>query len=616
MPSPPPVDRRAPLAVAVLLALAVYWLLAPLWPELTTHLLGDAETDAIRGMWSFDHVRRSMIPPDTPIWSDQINVPGGVTALALPWVSAVLLAPLGGLVGPLVGWNLGLAVLLWAAGFGAAALGREVSGSWAAGAAAGGVVLAQPMLLHAIGDGTPEHLAIWSMPLFLAAAHRALRLQAPRWGIAAGLLAAVIALDSPYHAIYTALIGALALPWAALGGLRRPERRLALAWTLGCMILVGGLSAGLIGALYQTFELSSSSSSDDSAARLLAMNAADLRTWWLHDFKDAAVREASLAPTVIPAAMLWGCLALAVVGLPRSLPWTLTGMLLLCLSLGLNSRMPTQLTYWIGDAGTEVGRVVLEINRRLCVLPGLDRIRFPQRWLVPSALCFAVGASAGLGRLARLPYARRAAPALAVVLVAGAALSGLRSSRLDIGFFSQPIIAVDFATWLRDQPGGGAVIHLPQMRPPPPSGLRTDLPVFANLDDALTSADTLYFQILHGRPMTGYPNLKTIKAEAPSPAIIKLFRDWDDLTLPETSGRGIPPSASDPRAEGTRSAAIRELYVKGLRWVAIDLGAYNDEALGILRDQIGLWAAEERTFEQGDGVLVIRLAARASATAD
>ena len=42
------------LWAAILLAILVYWLLLPIWPKLNTHIIGDAGTDAIRGMWSLE----------------------------------------------------------------------------------------------------------------------------------------------------------------------------------------------------------------------------------------------------------------------------------------------------------------------------------------------------------------------------------------------------------------------------------------------------------------------------------------------------------------------------------------------------------------------------------
>lgn len=596
------------MAVALLLAASVYWLLAPLWPSLGTHILGDQDTDTIRGMWGFDHLRRSLIPPNTPLWSEMVNFPEGAVALVLPWISGQLLAPLGGLFGPLAGYNLGLAVLLWAAGFCTAVLVYETTSSWPAAAVAGGAMLAQPMLLHAIGDGTPEHLAVWSVPLFLAAAHRALVVKTPRWGILTGLAAGVVVLDSPYHAIYALCTAPIVLPWA-IGRLNTPAARSQLLWTICAMLLVVLACGGVVYAIYSGFDISTSE--DDSLA-LWQMNATDLRTWWKHEYLDTAVREASLAPTLIPSAFLWGGLLMCLLGVPRSLPWALTGLLMILLSLGLNPRLPLHLTFWLGDdAGEQAGRTLLRINKTLYTLPFIGMIRFPQRWLVPAAMCILTGAGFGLARI--FPYIRPAAPAVAVLLVSGAAVVGLQCSHIDLGFPTQPAPRIAFAEWLADDPRDGAVLTLPQTRPPPASGLRKDLPIFANLDAVLTSADTLYFQTIHGRPIAGYPNFKTIRGDALSAPVIKLLRDMDDLSLPLTSGRAIPDSARDTRAGATRQTGLRELYTKGLRWVVVDRGVYTEEAMTIMRAHLQGWIDEEQAFTQGDGVLVFYLRPQAAA---
>jgi hypothetical protein len=600
----PPVrrDLRAPLLTGALLAVVVYWLLIPLWPELGTRLLGDPDTDAIRGMWGFDHIRRSLIPPNTPIWSSEINFPAGVTVMVLPWVTSILLVPVGLLMGPLIGWNLNLAILLWAVGMATAALVRVCTGSWTAGAVAGAGMVCQPMLLHAISDGTPEHLAIWAMPLFLAAALQALRLAAPSWGILAGLLAAVVALDSPYHAIYTAVAGVFVLPWA-IGRPDTPARWTQLLWTLGTMVVCIGLSGLAIGLLYTSFPISEQVGYDQTS--LLQMNATDLRTWWQFDFQTTAVRDASLAPTTIPAPILWGALILILAGVPRSVPWLIAGAAMVVLSLGLNPRIPTHLTHWIGPSGASVGGSLLGLNATLYSLPGLSEIRFPQRWLVPGAMMLLVGSGYGMARLLRV--LRSAGPPVVVVLAAAAAFFGVRSSHLDLGFPAQRLPEVQFARWIAEQPEQGALITLPQMRPPPTSGKRGDLPVFANLADSLSSSDVLYFQVLHRQAVVGYPSIKTIAAATPSEAIVALLRDWDDLAHPGVTGKPIPESAHDSRSDQQRQFAIRELYDLGMRWVVVDEGAYLEEAQGILRQQLSGWIGHEEHFDEGDGIVVLRL---------
>ena len=148
---------------------------------------------------------------------------------------------------------------------------------------------------------------------------------------------------------------------------------------------------------------------------------------------------------------------------------------------------------------------------------------------------------------------------------------------------------------------------LPQMRPPPKTGKRSDLPVFANLADSLSSSDVQYFQTIHGRPIYDKPGLKTLYALEGSEYIFRLVREWDDLAHPLVTGNPIPASAYDERFTKRRKRGLKELLEGGLRFVVVDLGAYNEQALSILDSQLGPFETNREYFNEGDGVLVIEL---------
>ena len=148
---------------------------------------------------------------------------------------------------------------------------------------------------------------------------------------------------------------------------------------------------------------------------------------------------------------------------------------------------------------------------------------------------------------------------------------------------------------------------LPQMRPPPKSGKRSDLPVFANLADSLSSSDVQYFQTIHGRPIYDKPSLKTLYAFDGSEYVFRLLREWDDLAHPMVTGNPIPASAYDERFTKRRRRGLQELVESGLRWVVVDLGAYNDQAQSILDAQLIEYENNRQFFDEGDGVLVIEL---------
>ena len=116
-----------------------------------------------------------------------------------------------------------------------------------------------------------------------------------------------------------------------------------------------------------------------------------------------------------------------------------------------------------------------------------------------------------------------------------------------------------------------------------------------------------YFQVIHGRAMYTKPSLKTLSAYPRDQKVARLVRNWDDMANPLLTGNPIPPSAYDPRSEGIRKEAVRRLVTEGLRWVVLDQGAYNDEALGYIREQMGMYLQSETVFEEGNGVIVFEL---------
>ena len=590
--------------MAVLLACMVALAFWPIWRRLGTHILGDPGTDAIRGMWGLDLLRRSMLPPDTPILTHQLNFPEGVHAVVLPWFSGQLISPLGWLAGPVVEWNLANVAAIWAAGLASAWLVRSLTRSWPAGLVVGAAIATQPMLTHAVADGTLEHAAFWSVPVLLGALCHLRRSWNPRWGVFAGLLAFVVATDSPYHAVYSVVLSLALLPGAGLRGAQAPGGLRAIMAGISGLLVAGALAGGLVLALFGPFDLSSTS--DATQFRLWQMNATDIHTWWQFDWGPPGPRDRTLSPTTIPSLLLWGALVLSLIGGPRALPWVLAGLFSLILSFGLNARISGELAQWLGRPGKAIGEQLIHLNSYLYALPGLRSIRFPARWLIPAALAFSVGASIGLARL--LGALKRGRWTVAISLALGIALSGIRTSRFLEGFPIQELPQVQFAEWIRTEGSAGGVLSLPQLRTAPPGeGMRADQLVYANLPQSLASSDLQYFQVLHQHPSVGAPSLKTLVRRPVTTAKAALLRDWDDLTQSKLMGKPIPRSAYDSPDEAGRQGTIAALHSGGLRWITVDLTAYDDQALDILRRQLGDLVAEERTFEDGDGVMVFRL---------
>ena len=57
-----------------------------------------------------------------------------------------------------------------------------------------------------------------------------------------------------------------------------------------------------------------------------------------------------------------------------------------------------------------------------------------------------------------------------------------------------------------------------------------------------------------------------------------------------------------------RRIGLQELVDEGLRWIVVDNGAYNDQAMEILQSQIADFKINEEYFDEGDGVIVLELA--------
>jgi hypothetical protein len=624
--TPPEWPRWLPQGPLVALLFLVWsaWLLGPalIGGEHVLAGLAGLDSDVIRGAWSLEQVARGL--PD-PIHTHRVFFPVGIQVVPLPFASALLLAPLQ-LLGPMHAYDLSLLALLVAAGWSTAWLGRELTGSWALGSIAGGTVLAQPLLMDAIADGTPEHLAIWSLPAVLAAAWRSLRTGSLGWALATAPLLLVLLLDSPYMAVYGLVIApfflAAALLWRPDG--REPAvRRLR---PLLVAALAGLPAVALLAWLYRDLPLQPQDFDPAVAAFERAGNSAKLRTWLQLSIHPGSDVRGNLVPALIPVAVLVPALLLALAAIRRSWPWLLASGLMILLALGTADDNPVMFAWWMkalfgsaGESGAQgLSAAVVSANEALQQRIPFSGIRFPRRWLLPAALFLCMAGSLGLGRLLALvgglsPFRRQLRrwpllpPALGLAL--GPVLAVLV---LLLQPYLQPRATtayptLGFTAWLAEQPGEGAVLTLPTERPGKPNTHRWQLPAYANISNTIRSSECLYFQLEHGRPVYCYPSLLTAKAAAGlDEQTGRLIRDANELTRPATLGE--PPSESAYWFDGKarRDAGRAWLVERGLRFVVLDLSVYQGEWL----DQaVSFWEplANQRRFDDGAGVLVLEL---------
>ena len=602
MPTPSNDSRTGAVWAALGLAALTLWVFSPGLAGLSTHVFGDIQTDALRGAWGFNHIGQALASGEVPWQSTRINFPAGAQLLVLPLASGLMLSPLG-LLDPILSWNLSLIILAFASAMGTAWLAKLMTDSWLVGVFAGALLLAQPMLHHALADGTPEHLSLWAVPLFIGAAWTALHEQSPRWGIGAGFLSIVVALDSPYHAIYALILGAIVLPFA-MRTVKGRERDLGRA--VGAMTVAAGLGIWVVWELYSGFEGADSSST--SPAVLQGTNATDLKLWWRHMGMDGGIRDFSRPPTLMPNVLLTISLLLCVVAGRRGTTWLVAGLLMLGLSFGTRQNVPTLLGAWLGGPAEIMGASIIKLNTWIYSLPIASEMRFPRRWLVPGAMSLAVGASIGLSQILQR-WLRRPVIAAFVVFVGALVVVkiGLNTSRLHTPFPHHTVPTIAFADAIADSEDAGAVLLLPSSRAVEAGATRDKLPVFADLDRSLASADSLYLQMRHGRPTVSYPSLQTLTATDQDEDVARVLRDWSDLAVADAPGRGIPPSAYDPGVKFQRDKGFRKLRQAGLRWIAVDQDAYTEEGLALLKDQLGNKVLDEQTFSEGTGVLLLEL---------
>ena len=617
--------RRPALWVALGFLAWACWLVAPalLAGEHSLPGTGSQDSDVIRGAWSLGQAAWGL--PD-PIFTHRAFFPVGIKVVPLPFGSGLLFAPLQLLLGSLGAYDPSLLLLVAAAGFCTAWLVRELGGSWGIGAVAGGALLAQPMLMHSISDGTPEHLAIWSLPAVLAAAWRAQRTGSLRWAAATGLLLLVLLLDSPYMAVY----GLVLAPFFLATVLRiRPAGTQGWWPRLRPMLLCAAFALPavvVIALLYQGFTLAPQDFTAEAAAVELSGNSVLLRSWWGLESTPGSDHRGNLVPALIPSVMLVPTVLLALAGLRRSWAWLLAGMLMLAMALGSNPDNAAMLGWWLGEVAGPVGRsagqglgdAIHGLNMALLGHAPFSGIRFPRRWLVPAALCLSVAGSLGLGTVLRLALRTPALRTLLERRRLAFELLGLASGLVlaTALLAAQPYLEprqttafpqLAFAEWIAEQPGDGAVLTLPTVRPGKPNTHRWELPVYANISDTLRSADELYFQLVHLRPIYGYPAFFTTVANSGlEPAAKRLVRDSNDMALPGMLDKEPPSSAYQPDELGERAAGRAWLVERGLRFVVIDLSVYQEPWIDHVVSFYEPITSQQR-FDDGDGVMVLEL---------
>lgn len=206
--------------------------------------LGPFSVDLGGHLWTAWSVSRGEFPR-----SHLIGWPEGVDLLPVlgGWLDVLLAGGLSRLVGLPLAYNLVLALYLWVAGIGGAALARALGAGWGAALIGGFLLQADPFLMIHLHGGRPEQVGLGFVALLLASSLRTARGEgSPVW---AGLSAALLVYGSWELSLLAGLVMLGLAPALGSAGLRRllPALGLALAlagpWALTFFVHTGATRA-------------------------------------------------------------------------------------------------------------------------------------------------------------------------------------------------------------------------------------------------------------------------------------------------------------------------------------------------------------------------------------
>ena len=182
--------------------------------------------------------------------------------LPLPWTTSITRSASGWF---LVHLSLGISVLhfmLWGFGMSTAWMVRTLTQSWPAGLIDrivcdhSATICFTPLVMEHLNT-----LLFGPFLYFLGSAWKGIHNHSTKWSLFAGFLRFLIALDSPYHAIYTAVASVFVLPFAFI---RRwsLKQRFELLWSMTTLLITLILGAIFLLVLYQGFSIKSATGAD------------------------------------------------------------------------------------------------------------------------------------------------------------------------------------------------------------------------------------------------------------------------------------------------------------------------------------------------------------------
>ena len=518
---------------------------ATVWPRATTRLLGHPDVDVWNHAWGPWWWWTSLSQGQLPWRTELLHFPTGGTLWFIDPVLAGLGAPLVGLLGPTLAFNLVLLAYVAFASWAGGRLGQALGARGGARFVASAAFACSAWIVCELHNGITEAAGIGPVALALAWGEEATRSRQEGLGLKpsllrwarAGLGVGLAALASPYLGLGTGL-------WLLVRGLPAIRE----AW-LGCMVAVVVAAPPILVLRAQLESADAIVKHPDEMNEQLALhNAVDMRTFvapFGFRSRDLSAEGFEHSMYLGLAALCLAAMGLLVVWRRRRLDaiaWALATLTVLVFSLGPY--------LYVGDAWLEVAggeRIRLPWWAMQKLASGLA-VTHPLRLAVPALAAVAGLAALGAHHLeARLRpgTARRALPLALAMLVA---LDGL---------------VISGAPWpvaTADAIPPGVLTSLPDSSDEEPIRAVLDLPTDAGA--TMATSRYLWWQTFHGRPIPYGPD-----ARANTSALISnpTFRKLAEHSTRRATQRGRRGFADGGR--GARNTA--SLAHKGFGWVVL-----------------------------------------------
>lgn len=304
---------RVALTAALLAVGSV--VLSTLSPGILTgsELLGAGTADTWGHAWGYGWTADALAAGSVPFDHAPVDHPGSQRWWVIDLPVAILLAPITGLAGSALAYNLAVLGHLALGAAAVTALVRARGGGDAIAVAAGVCVVHAPFVRGVVASGVPEALGVLIAPLLVLWLDVGLRSGQARPLVGAAFVSVVLVLDGVYGALAGAWAAAVATGAAVLG----TRERVRVALRAGMVALPAGVAmAGLRLALHASehpalYAAKQRTVRIGEAWVLQPLGGSDLAAWstpvwWLpHIAPDSPHRHIVYVGVLLPLMMVW-----------------------------------------------------------------------------------------------------------------------------------------------------------------------------------------------------------------------------------------------------------------------------------------------------------------------